>query len=73
MNSHNINSVQTLNRSDVGQRLKKISKEMNNLVGATKKKKQTEEEIDWDEKVGDDDIRYVIACDMAADMLREEF
>lgn len=44
---------------------------MNNLIGT--KKLKDDDEIDWEEKVGDDDIRYIIACDMAADMLKEEY
>ena len=43
-----------------------------NILAKGEKQKDSEE-IDWDEKVGDDDIRYIIACDMAADMLKEEY
>lgn len=46
---------------------------MNNLLDGQKKNKNKDGEVDWNEKVADDDIRYVIACDMAADMLKDEY
>ena len=37
--------------------------------GDDKKSKDSEESIDWDEEIGDDDIRYVLAADKAVEYI----